>query len=134
MTVTCGRGWSNGQHWLTLAVLLVIAFLGHDVLMAAKAAAEPALNLSHPPPARGHAMVLAVVAPGHAAEHPEQCHIGRMAVPRGGEWLGPLDHVVATLGSVSIITTPRADSGPSEWEEPHWPPNTRRALFQVYRN
>lgn len=126
------------RHWLRLGLLLVVVFLGHDVLMALEARAAPhsIVEAMHDG-ASAHATPDTHTAP-HAAspqsEHPGQCGVGTTALPRG---LAAFPHVVQvllpvdwSLDGIAALTQQRAAL---VWEEPHWPPGTQRALWQVYR-
>lgn len=129
---------STTGHWLWIGLLLVALFLSHDVLMALESVVAPhasaaAMHRDVPPYASQ-----TVHVPSHAAapapEHPEQCGVGTSALPRG---LAAFPHVAQvlpvagwTLDSAASLTQQRATF---VWKEPHWPPGTLRALWQVYR-
>jgi hypothetical protein len=138
MTWTGGRQRIKVWQWPFLGVLLVVSFLGHDLLMATELMAAPlptggrthhAVDLHV-----GRAETPAWQSHGSPPEHPENCRIGQSAVApsadpfeRGGLDLALSDGIVASLVSAD------GDHGAFLWEEPHWPPGTLRALFQVYR-
>lgn len=128
------RQYSGVRHWPLLGLLLVVSFLGHDLLMAASAAAEPtAAHHSSTLPAHGKSAA-AQQRDGTPSNHPANCRIGQSAVPRSDDALGHGNpDLVAALGRVASIPAPGAHAGAFLREEPRWPPGTRRALFQVYR-
>jgi hypothetical protein len=128
----------SGSLWPLLGLLLVALFLGHDVIMVTVAAAEPR-------PASGtihhgsmpHAIVcdtLASETHGSRSGHPGNCGVGQFALPRSAR---ELDHSDLALTVVDLHLASHAptgrNTGSSAWKEPHWPPGTLRALFQVYR-
>jgi hypothetical protein len=132
-----GRQASTSGRRLWLGLLLVVLFLSHDVLMALESVVTPhasaaAMHHGAPP----HAPQTAYIA-SHAAtpapDHPEQCGVGTTALPRG---LAAFLHVAQMLPdgwSLDIAASPTQQRAALVWEEPHWPPGTLRALWQVYR-
>jgi hypothetical protein len=120
-----------------LGFLLVLSFLGHDLLMAAETAAVPlpetgtAHHSSNRHAPSGEPPTLQTDGP--VSEHPENCRIGQSAVPRSGDPFERADRdFIAPDCVVGTIAT-SAQAGAFLWQEPHWPPGTLRALFQVYR-
>jgi hypothetical protein len=96
-----------------LGLLLVALFLGHDLLMAAEVAAAP----PHETPVAPHAS-------------PDRAGAEIMPASRGSD--PAPGHPEQT--SVTLANTPGGTRHkPFAWEEPHWPPGTLRALWQVYR-
>lgn len=128
---------SPSGRWLQLGLLLVMLFVGHDVLMARASMASPhvateAVHLAVP----SHATRDARASPDDAApetEHPEQCGVGTTALPPG---LATFPHVAQVLTAgwcLDGAATPMTQRAALVWEEPYWPPDTLRALWQVYR-
>jgi hypothetical protein len=138
MTWACGRRRIRVWQWPLLGVLLVVSFLGHDLLMAAEVIAAPL-------PASGqihHAVDLpaeradmsAWKSRGTIPEHPENCRIGQSAAVRSADPFERGDQELdISDGIVGCLLSAHGDEGAFLWEEPHWPPGTLRALFQVYR-
>jgi hypothetical protein len=138
MTWTCGRQRIGIWQWPFLGALLVVSFLGHDLLMATEAAAAPL-------PAGGgthHGIDLpasrvempAWQSHGPTPEHPENCRIGQSAVAQSADPFARGHHDLAiSVANVGSLVSASGDDGAFLWEEPHWPPGTLRALFQVYR-
>ena len=118
-----------------VGLLLALAFLGHDLLMAGVAHAAPSSAPSARPHVAHHART---DAPGTAAEttpapdHPAHCAVVRPAAPRRGGDPDPFP--AATQGSqTGTPSPPLGASGERGWVDPTAEPGTRRALFQVYR-
>ena len=121
--------------WLQ-GLLIVLALLGHDLLMASHgpiAAMAPAADeLHHHKPTRAVVDVLAVLSPGHSeSPHPSVCGISGTALFPPVDQLGVPDLNAAAIAQSHFPAS--AHSRTFLWEEPHWPPGTRRALLQVYR-
>jgi hypothetical protein len=126
------------RQWPLLGVLLVVSFLGHDLLMAGKVLAVPIRETgsahhrsgAHAPWSDSHPPQTREPTP----EHPANCHIGQLAVPRSDD---PFDHAEQELATAASVVDDAAIAAPHTgatlWEEPRWPPGTLRALFQVYR-
>jgi hypothetical protein len=124
------------SRWLE-GLLIVLALLGHDLLMASRApvpAMAPATGtydrhrLTHP------VVDVTVVLPQDHPEspHPSVCGIGGMAVLQSVDQLGVSD--LSTPAVIAAYLCPTsAHTRTFLWEEPSWPPGTRRALLQVYR-
>jgi hypothetical protein len=126
------------RQWPLFGLLLVVSFLGHDLLMAGEMLAAPlpqAGSAHHGPGA--HAPRSDTHAPqSHEPipEHPDNCHIGQSAIPRSDDAFDQADQQLAAAHSLvhdTAVANPLA--GAALWEEPHWPPATLRALCQVYR-
>jgi hypothetical protein len=133
------RTWNcqcgGGRQWLLLGLLLILAFLGHDLLMAAEAMTAPIATTtaheSHAAPA--HDPETASLQHGDRSGLPVTCQIGQRAAPRSGDDPAPVDRDVASaLGVVGIPAAPSA-SAVVAWDEPRWPPGALRAWLQVYR-
>jgi hypothetical protein len=108
--------------WSLLALLLVALFLGHDSVMAAEAMAMP----------RHDGMVTPQGSP--APGHPANCGVSQPALPRSGAHAAAATSDCTALLSVPILRLPADEARAADvWEEPRWPPGTRRALCQVYR-
>jgi hypothetical protein len=137
MTWTCGQQRIRIWQGPFLGVLLVVSFLSHDLLMAAEAVEAPL-----PPGGRAHygsdlpaarTGMPAWQSHGSTPEHPENCRIGQSAVAQSADRFASGNHDLAISdGIVGILISVHGD-GAFLWEEPHWPPGTLRALFQVYR-
>ena len=122
--------------WLQ-GLLIVLALLGHDLLMTSPApvAAMAATTdeLHHHNPTHAVVDVPAALPLGHPeSPHPSVCGIGGTAL------FPPVDKLgVADLSTLTVMTACRVPASAHTrtflWEEPHWPPGTRRALLQVYR-
>jgi hypothetical protein len=124
--------------WPLVGFLLVALFLGHDAFMAAEARAMPRLfmkgmhhtssvcSISADPGARE------TTAP--ASGHPENCRIGQSALTRSdGATVGATSLASPISGSLDRGAFAPGTTRSLIWEEPYWPPGTRRALWQVYR-
>jgi hypothetical protein len=138
MTWTHGRQRSRVLQGRFLGVLLVVSFLGHDLLMAAEAGTAPL-----PVGGRGHHVIdghaerantPAWQSAGSTSEHPENCRIGQSAVARSADSFerGDQDRPISDR-IVRARFSAYGDDSAFLWEEPYWPPGTLRALFQVYR-
>lgn len=123
---------------LFLSLLLVVLFLGHDVLMAAEAVAAPS-EVASAVPHGSAAHAAAGDSPATHSQHPESehptdCGVGQSALPRS---VNDLDQRVLDEAVVAFLLSPHASAAErahcAAWEEPHWPPGTLRAFFQVYR-
>jgi hypothetical protein len=123
--------------WWLSGLVLVLAFLAHDVIMASVAHAAPVVPATTAALEQGSPHVAAHgenhLADRHPApEHPRGCGTTATAVARSG---GQPD--ASDLGAPAILTADElaalASAGDHWWTEPHWPPGKRRALFQVYR-
>jgi hypothetical protein len=125
-------------QWPLLGLLLVASFLGHDLLMAGEA---PAASRPEAGSSRHGSGAHALQSDHHAPqaheptpEHRDNCHIGQLAVPRNDDAFGRADRDIAPgHGLVRDAAAANPHTGAIPWEEPHWPPGTLRALFQVYR-
>ena len=133
-----GRERMKVRQWSLLGILLVVTFLGHDLLMAGKAQAAPRPQAgsahhgsgAHAPQADTHARQTHEPMP----EHPTNCHIGQSAAPRSDDAFDQADQELAAAHSFvndAAVANPHTEA--AMWEEPRWPPGTLRALFQVYR-
>jgi hypothetical protein len=136
--VVTSRQRMKVRQWSLLGLLLVVSFLGHDLLMAveAHAAPRPGAGFAHhrsgayAPRSDIHARQTHEPTP----EHPNNCSIGQSAVPRSDDAFDQADQGVAAARSlVYDAAAANPHTGTALWEEPRWPPGTLRALFQVYR-
>jgi hypothetical protein len=122
--------------WLQ-GLLIVLALVGHDLLMASPApvaAMAPSADELHHNPTHTVVDVAAAHPLGHPeSPHPSVCGIGGTALFPPVDQLGGPDANVAAAPAPSHSST-SAHSRALVWEEPRWPPGTRRALLQVYRN
>ena len=122
--------------WLQ-GVLVVLALLGHDLLMAAHvpvAAAAPATAVLHAPrSAQPIVDMTTALSHGHReSPHPSVCGIGGTALFPPVDQLGSPDlNPAAAIAPNQFPTS--AHRRTLLWEEPRWPPGTHRALLQVYR-
>ncbi len=123
-----GEQITRRPHWPLLGLLLVVLLLGHDALMASHAVAAPHLSTG----TRYHETTPSEL-PGSG--HPENCGVvGQVAIPRSGDDLPGAEQVKLIIAGFSaLIILSACPTGHFVWEEPHWPPGTLRALFQVYR-
>lgn len=122
--------------WLQ-GLLVVLALLGHDLLMASHArvaAMAPATGVL-PQQSPTHAVVdiTAELLQGHPEPpHPSVCGIGGTALFQPVDQLGVSELNAAAAIAPSHFPT-LAHFRTLLWEDPRWPPGTRRALLQVYR-
>ena len=123
--------------WPLLGLLLALAFLGHDLLMAADAKAEgsaehssaaPHRAATHPEAGAAHPLLIET----WETNHPAGCEVGRPAAPTTGGDPDPAG-LAAIDGPISATVSPLAPRLGEGWAEPTWPSGTRRALVQVYR-
>jgi hypothetical protein len=126
------------RQWPLLGLLLVVSFLGHDLLMTEEVMAAPRPEAGSAHHRSGaHASLSDTHAPQThepTPEHPDNCHIGQLAIPRLDDGFDQANHELAAAHSLvkdATIASPRV--GAALWEEPRWPPGTLRALFQIYR-
>lgn len=125
------RRWS----WWLGGLLLPLALLGHDALMAGVAAAEPVagdvtlyhetnLETAH---ANRHGFEEDVSAPSHGAG----CDVTRPVIASDTN-RGDLEEssVCSSLAAHFVRPAPLVRD---QWEEPAWSSRMRRALFRVYR-
>ena len=126
------------RPWPWLGLLLVLLFLGHDLLMAFEASAAPAHEsgtarhatnghgLSHPSPG--------VVSGDREEHHPDGCGVGQLAAPRIANETGRSAAIPnASPWGVESPGLRAYDEWPALWQEPGWPAAIQRALIQVYR-
>ncbi len=121
------------KHYRLLWFALVLAFLGHDALMAAEARTlghhESDAVMRHAPP---DAMP---VTQGKLfltyGDHAEDCASTRNAAPRFDEdpGLGLKGSDIFSVALGTLFAVPAQ----AWWHEPTAPPGVRRALFQVFR-
>jgi len=115
---------------------MVLAFLGHDLLMTApaQAATIPSLTDQHRSPSQTATHGESVEREPGAPEpnHPQDCGIGQWAVPRANDEPEVTRAELAPRGV--CVTVSAADlTAASPWHEPGCSPAIRRALMQVYR-
>ena len=121
--------------WLQ-GLLIVLALLGHDLLMASHTpvtAMAPATDGLHQhSPAHAVLDMTAALPDGHPeSPHPSVCGIVGTALFQPGDQPGVPDFDAAAIAPSHFPAS--AHSRTLLWEEPRWPPGTRRALLQVYR-
>ena len=138
MTWTSGKRRIRAWQRPVLGMLLVVSFLGHDLLMAAEAVAAPSPPAGTAHHGRGQpAAHVDMPARQHhepPREHPENCRIGQSAVAQSANPFARGNQDLLISDGIVDIVIGAHDDGAFLWEEPHWPPSTLRALFQVYRN
>ncbi len=128
------------HHSGKLVILfLAIAFLGHDLLMAGDAHAQPAAGEAHAghghaampdsSPEAGHHAIASESAPGHESGI-DACSTMRQLIQRPGTPVHLDAELVAVSVGVRIATPPPAVD--NWWREPASPPDIVRSLFQVY--
>ena len=120
-----------------IGLLLVMAFLGHDLLMATESSAapyqRPALDL--------HVSHDAVNTDDFAREsgqsqpdHPESCDVVRRVVPRNADETSLLNFTKSTMSAPITYQVALIHAVTSTmWQEPPWPPGAMRSFLQVYR-
>jgi hypothetical protein len=118
-------------------LLIVLALLGHDLLMASHApvaAMAPATVGLHAHSATQPMVdIMTALSHGHSeSPHPSVCGAGGTALFPAIYQLGTPDLNPAAAISPSQFPT-SALARTLLWQEPRWPPGTRRALLQVYR-
>jgi len=126
------------RQWPLLGLLLVVSFLGHDLLMAGEAVSAPRAEVGsthHRAGARVSRSDTHVPQTHEPTpEHPDNCQIGQSAVARSDNAYDNADLSLAAAPSVlddAAVAAPH--TGATLWEEPRWPPGTLRALFHEYR-
>ena len=118
-------------------LLIVLVLLGHDLLMASPApvaATAPVTDVLHAhSPTRPMVDMMTALSNGHReSPHPNVCGTGGTALFPPVDQLGTPDlNPAAVIGPSQFPTSAQVRT--LLWEEPHWPPGTRRALLQVYR-
>lgn len=118
--------------WLG-GLVLVLALLGHDVLMAAAAhTASESPAAIHELNAPNHAAdgVAGMVHREPAPKHQRDCGATGDAIPAAGPELDLAGIPADASGhdrQVSALSVAR------NWVEPLWPPGARRAVLQIYR-
>ena len=121
--------------WLQ-GLLIVLALLGHDLLMASHApvaAMAPTSVIHQHSPADAMVDMTAALQHGQReSPHPSVCGIGGTALFPSVDQLGVPDLTAAAAIAASHFPA-SAHSRTLLWEEPRWPPGTHRALLQVYR-
>jgi hypothetical protein len=136
--VVPGRQSMKVREWPLLGLLLVVSFLGHDLLMAREVVAAPRPEVGS---AHHRSDAHASRSDTHAPQtqeptpyHPDSCQIGQSAVARNDNAYDNADlGLAAGPGVVDCAAVAAPHTRATLWEEPRWPPGTLRALFQVYR-
>jgi hypothetical protein len=118
--------------WLA-GILLVLALLGHDSIMASAAlTAPPPETHVHAPAHQPATIVVATPDDDHQPGHPNACGVAGTAAPASAHRLDRTD-----VGETASIASVDLNRTTSPWiggaDDPFWPPGTRRALLQVYR-
>ena len=122
--------------WLQ-GLLVVLALLGHDLLMASHAPVAPmapATDVLHAhSPTQPMVDMMTALSHGHPeSPYPSVCGTGGTALFPPVDQLGTPDlNPAAVIGPSQLPTSAQVRT--LLWEEPRWPPGTRRALLQVYR-
>lgn len=122
--------------WLG-GLVLVLALLAHDVLMASVAHAAPVAPVATMAAAHdvAHQATSLQGSPpddNPASEHPSDCGAAGTAVSPAGNQPDSNDLGVPALLPASELSA-LAPASAYGWTEPFWPPGMRRALLQVYR-
>jgi hypothetical protein len=115
-------------------LLIVLALLGHDFLMAtvAHAAPEAPVFVQHDHALATHAVPSLNTLDDKHPPHPAMCGGTGSAVP----YTGPRDvlaHQAMPAMVADLLQGECVGSSVSSWQEPRWPPGTSRALLQVFR-
>jgi len=135
-------GVAKHRQRVWIAVVLALAFLGHDVLMAGDTRAMPmpdahAAGRGH----RGadmHSVIIRFRVPvafgrlDVASEaHMGGCATTRRAVPNSGDdpGLSVVSPGIVSVAPAALLALPMC----AWWREPSAPPGVRRAFSQVYR-
>lgn len=132
------------HHSLRCVVLLIaLAFLGHDLLMASDAHARPDAAVDGAHAGHGHNHTAMPDSPPGAEKHPiasesapghesgiDACSTMRQLIQRPGTPLQFDAELMTVSVGVRIATPPLAID--DWWREPASPPDIVRALFQVY--
>jgi len=118
-------------------LLLILALLGHDLLMANVAHATPVPSLATTTHQHGLAdqpLTVDAASPheDHQPDHPRDCSTTGAAVAGYGYQFDVIDLGVRAVAVDRALAAAVEPSAP-RWQEPFWPPGTRRALLQVYR-
>jgi hypothetical protein len=135
--------WTNRQsekrrYWLHVGLLLVLLFLGHDLLMAVETAAAPVLGAEtahHAMPGHGTSDAFSAAEAGdREPAHPDDCGVVQLVALRTADDTDPIAAVSSALPwSVERIAVLAHDGRIAAWQEPGWAAGVRRALIQVYR-
>ena len=128
----------NRWRYCVAPLLLVVALLGHDVLMADHArAVEPTTPHragTHRPHAFGSIPALvAIPQETPAPDHRADCGVARPAVLPAGDDTDPTGREARPTVVAVPLFTGRSRPDAVVWPEPTWPPGVRRALLQVFR-
>ena len=126
--------------WWVGALLIALAFLGHDVLMATNAHAAKMATRQHAKHRRADAHHAGAgggnaAAPEHRPAPPDgsgACDLTRDMVQPAAPDTEPAT-LAAVIPAHAASETSFAASVRPVWSEPTAPPSTRRALFQAYR-
>ncbi len=128
------RGRFSG--WPLAGLLLVLAFLGHDLLMAGPAWAATAPTPASPhqahsqPASHFDASDIDPLAP--APHHLQDCGVGQWAVPRASDEPEIIQTELTPRGVSQMVSALHRSATPL-WHEPGRSAPHRRALLQVYR-
>lgn len=123
--------------WWLGGLVLVLALLAHDVLMASVAHAAPVESAvaavhGHDSAHQPSAMKSALSPHDRSPDHPSECGTTGSAVPTSGSQLSFSDAGILALVAEADLSALRPATARG-WSEPFWPPGALRALLQVYR-
>lgn len=127
--VRAWRSRSGNGRWLVVGLLVVLAFLGHDLLMAVPVGAVAPNTPA--PAATSH-----TVARHSPVPHPTACQIGQsvvMMVRQADDSLLELERLSATAFIGALAEIWQHSSVSAAIVAPTRSPAVRRAFLQIYR-
>jgi hypothetical protein len=117
--------------------MLILAFLGHDLLMAAESHAAPAhesrvsfVASTHLVSADERAMLRSNAS---EAGHPAGCGVVRPASSPIGDTSDRGAQTTAGVGGIHAVALLLDEAWRAAHEQPCWPLGKQRALLQIYR-
>ena len=124
--------------WLHVSLLMILLFLGHDLLMAVETGAGPARGAEtahHAMPGHGTSDAFSAARAGdEEPEHPDDCGVVQRVALRTANDTEPIADLSKPLPwSVEPVTLLTHDARIAAWIEPGSAAGARRALIQVYR-
>lgn len=136
MAGSTGNQHDTREYW-RIGLLLVLAFLGHDLLMAMESPVTPGQSF----PLECHVILdspiarSAAPASDHSSpDHPSDCGVVQVVAPRNADDALVLDLSQATVSALVIPQTALSQAViVTTWQDPHQPPGGIRAFLQVYR-
>jgi hypothetical protein len=138
MSWQTNRQSEKKQSWLHVSLLLVLLFLGHDLLMAVETVAAPARGAEiadHAMPGHGtFDAISGVEASEREPAHPDDCGVVQLVALRTADDSDPIADISRALPwSVERLAVLTHDARIAAWQEPGSAAGARRALIQVYR-